>query len=312
MKTLVYHSGALGDFLSIFPLLKIWRENTKSPITLLGRPEYGALAQMSGLTDNILDIDSKENMAFFSETEQEKTKTLFNRYSHCILFAKNSSPLVTNAEKYCKGRVLSQNPFPSSEIHIIDYHCQLIKEYVTLHNSAPDVPFLKVLKKIDEFTPGAIVIHPGSGSKRKNWAFSSFLYVAEKIRSRGFQIIWITGPAEERFTFPVCDTVYNNRQLCDLVNLFSQSALYIGNDSGVTHLAAASGCSVIAIFGPSDPAVWSPKGEKQVIVVYKKTSCSPCHLRCSSQAANCNTECLVQITPEEVAKLIDVQLDQIF
>ena len=312
MKTLVYHSGALGDFLSIFPLLEIWRANTKSHITLLGRPEYGVLAQMSGLIDNTLDIDSKENLVFFSETEQELTSIQFFRYSHCILFAKKDSPLVVNAEKYCNGIVLSQDPFPSSEIHVVDYHCQLIKEYITLHCSAPITPVLKISKGINEFSSGAVVIHPGSGSKKKNWAFSNYLYVAEKIRDRGLQIVWITGPAEERFTFPVCDTVYNNRPLSDLVNLFSQSALYIGNDSGVTHLAAASGCSVIAIFGPSDPAVWSPRGETKVTVVYKKTSCSPCHLRCSSEAANCNTECLMQITKEEVAELIDMQLEQLY
>lgn len=311
MKTFVYHSGALGDFLSILPLLRIWRQNTKSQIVLLGRPEYGALAQIAGLIDEICNIDNHGSLVFFSEPEPLEIKERLSLYSHCMLFAKTDSPVVTNFKKYFSGTMLIHDPFPSTKIHVIDYHLQLIKEFGFLHCLSPIFSTLETSVDNQICTPGAVVIHPGSGSRKKNWAFSKYIQVAQKIRSRGLAIIWITGPAESSFSFPTSDTVYNNRPLSDLVTLLGQSTLYIGNDSGITHLAAISGCAVIALFGPSDPVVWSPRGKNQITVVYKKLSCSPCHLCHVSHADSCSFECLNQISSDEVANLAEEYLDKI-
>jgi heptosyltransferase III len=309
MKTLVYQSGALGDFLSILPLLRTWKENTQSQIILLGRPQYGALAQMAGLIDEIYDIDKKDSLVFFSESEPQKIKELLSSYSHCLLFAKKDSSLVITIKKYFPGTVLVQDPFPSTGIHIIDYHFQLIKSFNFLHSRFSIFPSLELLKKEQFFATGAVAIHPGSGSQKKNWAFSNYLQVAQRLRNKGFTIIWITGPAESHFSFPIWDRVCNSWPLSELVNLLSQSTLYIGNDSGITHLAAVSGCAVIAVFGPSDPVMWSPRGVKQITVVYKKLPCSPCHLRPVSNEDKCSFECLSQISSNEVALLAEEQLE---
>jgi heptosyltransferase-3 len=308
MKTLVYHSGALGDFLSIFPLLRIWREYTNSQIVLLGRPEYGVLAQMSGLIDELHSIDNRDSLVFFSEPAPLVIKERLSLYTHCMLFAKSDSPLVINFKKYFSGTLLVQDPFPQTRTHIIDYHLQLIRESGFLHYLSPTISILQPVVDHQLCVPGSVVIHPGSGSRKKNWAFSNYLQVAEKIRSRGLPIIWISGPAEGHFSFPTLDTVYDNRPLSDLVTLLGQSTLFIGNDSGITHLAAASGCAVIAIFGPSDPVVWAPRGEKLTSVVYKELSCSPCHLRHVSPTDCCSFECLNQISSNEVVLLVEVHL----
>jgi ADP-heptose:LPS heptosyltransferase len=309
MKTLVYQSGALGDFLSILPLLRTWKENTRSQITLLGKSQYGVLAQMAALIDEIYDIDKKDSLVFFSEAEPQKTKEILSSYTHCMLFAKTDSSLVITIRKYFSGTILIQDPFPPTGIHIIDYHFQLIKNFVFSPSRSPIFPPIELYKKKKSFTTAIIVIHPGSGSQKKNWAFSNYLQVAQRLRNKGLTIIWITGPADTYFSFPALDTVYNNRSLSDLVSLLSQSDLYIGNDSGISHLAAASGCAVIALFGPSDPVQWSPRGLKKITVVYKKLPCSPCHLLPVSHADNCSFECLSQISSNEVVLLAEEQLE---
>jgi ADP-heptose:LPS heptosyltransferase len=73
--------------------------------------------------------------------------------------------------------------------------------------------------------------------------------------------------------------------------------LYIGNDSGITHMAAALDIPTLAIFGPTDPVLWSPRG-KNVVVVRKETECSPCpqekFLRCQK------AECLYRVDMGDV------------
>jgi ADP-heptose:LPS heptosyltransferase len=87
-----------------------------------------------------------------------------------------------------------------------------------------------------------VVIHPFSASARKNWPYECFQAVAERLP---LPVEW----AQDRF-----------ESLLDLAEWMAGARLYIGNDSGITHLAAAVGVPVVAIFGPSDPDIWAPRG----------------------------------------------------
>jgi ADP-heptose:LPS heptosyltransferase len=87
-----------------------------------------------------------------------------------------------------------------------------------------------------------IVIHPFSGGARKNWPLASYQALAEKLP---LPVEW----AQDRF-----------ESLLDLAEWIAGARLYIGNDSGITHLAAAVGVPTLALFGPTDPRVWAPRG----------------------------------------------------
>jgi len=107
-------------------------------------------------------------------------------------------------------------------------------------------------------TPGDFaVIHPFSGSPRKNWPLERFRELAARL---SIPVRWCAGPQE------VLETAVRFENLYDLACWLSTARLYIGNDSGITHLAAAVGVPVVAIFGPSDPAVWAPRGDRVSIV----------------------------------------------
>jgi len=106
---------------------------------------------------------------------------------------------------------------------------------------------------------GYIVIHPFSGSRRKNWPLDRFRRVAEALASYG-KVEWCAGPEEELAGAHRWDNLYH------LACRLAGARLYIGNDSGISHLAAAAGAPVLALFGPTDPAVWAPRGPSVRIV----------------------------------------------
>lgn len=98
------------------------------------------------------------------------------------------------------------------------------------------------------------VIHPFSGSPRKNWPLDRFRRMARGLE-RTMAVRWCSG----REDAPIEGAVFID-DLYELACWLAKAQLYIGNDSGITHLAAAVGTPVLALFGPTDPAVWAPRG----------------------------------------------------
>ena len=199
-----------------------------------------------------------------------------------------------NLKKAGIKHLIHQEPFPacSENIHITDY---LLKSLDTLginkSNATPKV-FLnnEDLCLGDKFIKDAVVnpskpliaIHPGSGSRQKCWPVERFGALMLRIqRESDAQFLVTSGPADGKIiealrqkTGDIFITA-NQLPLPHLAAIIAKCRLFIGNDSGVTHLAAAAGTPTIALFGPTDPEMWGPRGEK-VTILYKKLPCSPC------------------------------------
>jgi heptosyltransferase-3 len=106
------------------------------------------------------------------------------------------------------------------------------------------------------------VIHPFSGSARKNWPLERFREVARKLAP---PVRWCAGPQEPLPPELMSDaTRFEN--LYELACWLASARVYIGNDSGITHLAAAVGTPVVAVFGGTDAAVWAPRGERMRVL----------------------------------------------
>jgi heptosyltransferase III len=104
-----------------------------------------------------------------------------------------------------------------------------------------------------------LAVHPGSGSPAKNWPAERFAEVARRLAG-GRPWLFVRGPAEATLPVPEGAVDAQDWPLRTLAAVFSRVALFIGNDSGASHLAAASGAPTLSLFGPSDPALWSPVG----------------------------------------------------
>jgi ADP-heptose:LPS heptosyltransferase len=120
--------------------------------------------------------------------------------------------------------------------------------------------------------PGALktncfaVLHPGAGARRKRWPAERYAALAERLARRGLTTAVTSGPADEdavaslqaALSQPI--QVLAGLELRDLAAILGRASLVVGNDSGVTHLAALTGAPTLALFGPFDPAYWAPIG----------------------------------------------------
>ena len=116
------------------------------------------------------------------------------------------------------------------------------------------------------------MLHPGSGSAKKNAPLPWFLELAHRMeRERAVTPVFLTGEADADVAAQLSACAPHRTHLRDLslleaARVLAGAVTYVGNDSGITHLAAALGVPTLAVFGPTDPEQWGPRGEKVRIV----------------------------------------------
>jgi ADP-heptose:LPS heptosyltransferase len=143
---------------------------------------------------------------------------------------------------------------------------------------------------------------PGSGALEKNWPVTNFLEVSRWWRHElGGLVLLFLGPAEQKRAelnaLRTSAVIAANLPLGRVAALLRAVDVYLGNDSGVTHLAAALGTPTVALFGPSSAAEWGPRGAS-VSVITHNVECSPCLRSAMKSCAHRN--CLLGISAGEV------------
>jgi ADP-heptose:LPS heptosyltransferase len=305
MATLVYHTGALGDFITAVPALSLWKARNKNHrLVLLGNPAVGEFAKDAGVVDDYGDVDDYSFLPLFLDDFSPDVNKILSPFHAAILFAAPDSPVISNFKQSGIKKLFWQPPFPASRTPAVDYHLSLFTDPQSLEQAEkvprftfPETLLKKSLNVIPEHqTP--VALHPGSGSRKKNWPFERWLLLAESLRKKRIPLVWLLGPAERRVAVPSHDYAVVNQPLSLCAALLSRCRAFVGNDSGMAHLAAAAGCRTVALFGPSDPAVWAPRG-RDVRVIYKPKPCSPCH-RSATAPLSCDKDCMRAITVEKV------------
>lgn len=131
-------------------------------------------------------------------------------------------------------------------------------DFFAVHVGAPlpAVPCLRVAPRPSRL----IYIHPFSGSARKNWPLERFQLLSRWLETTGRAVRFLAAPHQH---LPGADIIPN---LDDLAARLAGCSLYIGNDTGITHLAAAAGANTLALFGPTPPSVWAPRGPQVTLL----------------------------------------------
>ena len=127
------------------------------------------------------------------------------------------------------------------------------------------------------------VIHPAAAAATKQWAAEKFGRVTEDVRSRGLGVVAITTPGERSIidemnngtTAPVA--AFTDLSLPEITALLARARVFIGNDSGIAHIAAAVETPSVVIFGSSNRAHWQPWANAAAEVVFEEMECQPCH-----------------------------------
>ena len=148
-------------------------------------------------------------------------------------------------------------PPADSRLHAADF---FLRRVGGVGAAVPQVPV--PLMPREDFA----MIQPFSGSPRKNWPLDHYRELASKLKT---PVLWCAGPDE------ALDGAVRFADLYELACWLARGRIYIGNDSGITHLAAAVGTPTVAIFGPTDPALWAPRGEQVRIVSGDLTTIAP-------------------------------------
>jgi ADP-heptose:LPS heptosyltransferase len=153
-----------------------------------------------------------------------------------------------------------------------------------------------------------VAIHPGSGGPRKCWPHAHFRELVHLLHARKHVfLVFLTGPAESGELKDAMDAAVSGLQgnavhfsglgLPEVAAVLGLCSVYVGNDSGLTHTAAVAGTRVIALFGPTDPVLWRPLGEK-VSVLRSPLDCAPCS---DDRSRLCGERvCLSGILPRDV------------
>jgi ADP-heptose:LPS heptosyltransferase len=166
--------------------------------------------------------------------------------------------------------VIARSPAPPPGCHAADWLSGALDASALPAGVSPE-PSLAITSAelaaarawLDRLPRPFVAVHAGSGSPRKNWPAARFASVARTLAG-GEPFLWVEGPADPPTEPSALDiptwVPARSLPLRTLAALLAQASLYVGNDSGISHLSAAAGAPTVALFGPTDPAQWAPIG----------------------------------------------------
>jgi ADP-heptose:LPS heptosyltransferase len=146
-----------------------------------------------------------------------------------------------------------------------------------------------------------VVIHPGSGSPHKCVAPEVLATVADELCRQGIPVVLAEGPADEARVRDVADLcaakpcVVRGQELVRMADILAHAALFIGHDSGLTHLAAALDIPTVALFGPTDANRWVPRGASVAVL-----SGLPCRCDGWDMVRGCAEKPCLRIAPDRI------------
>jgi heptosyltransferase-3 len=271
-RVLVIFPGALGDLMCLMPALSaISRRHPGASVELMARLELARLAAGRSVVVRRHSIDAREVGELFADETAGGARRFFGDFDRVYsFFASDDARFRARLAAAIDGEV-SFHPFrPGGEGHVSAGYLRAIGEASSpmdarLEPTPNDLAAaLRVLAESKCDGSNLILIFPGSGSPGKNWPADKFAALAYELSlSSRASVAVVLGPAETSIEpiFPEAGVpVLRDLDLPTVAAIARLAAAFVGNDSGVSHLAAAVGAAGVVIFGPTDPARWRPMG----------------------------------------------------
>lgn len=299
---IVVRQGALGDFILSLPLLRaLARQN--APVCLITRRAYLPLLPPGCRCERWLDCDSASVASILAGDAPPDQLAECFQGAEAYLFLARDSQLEAVLRRYGVRNVTWLNPRPTAPPHVA---VRFLREAgLPVPADLLEQPLWPAPDPASASTPGrrCLWVHPGSGSARKNWPAAFFAkFAAAWQQDHGEEVLVSFGEADEVVRPTMLQALaalgvrYQFRtgmSLAELKDRLSgEAALFVGNDSGVSHLAAALGVPSLVFFRATDPAVWRPLGHCLALLPQDILALTPscremasCHLPLSTPSA---------------------------
>ena len=284
-NVLFFHSGGLGDFVLTWPiLLGAARVLAQSRVIAVVGGDRGKLAEQALRVEH-RDIDGSGGWSklFGDGDVSERAAKLLAKASHVVtLVADAGSAWAANAKRLApSASVLALTPPPRdlANMHAVEFLVRQLDGDTALQAGAAGMveSVAKTgLNPRGHDPAGPALLHVGSGSPRKNWPVARWAELSHRLRDEGRRVRILLGEAErERLSDEeqadlanAADDLQAPSDLLELWFLLRGAGLYIGGDTGPTHLAAMAGLPTLALFGPSsNAAAWRPVGPRTDVLI---------------------------------------------
>ncbi|MGB7913274.1 MAG: glycosyltransferase family 9 protein [Desulfobaccales bacterium] len=314
-RILLWHQGALGDLLLAGPaLLAVRRRYPRARLTGLGQPQpWGLLSHTLSLEAVWDSGESRWAPLLASAPLPPELRVRLAGFQLALVFTpKPDSPVLAGLRQAGIPEVAWVPSFPEAGSEPV---AALQARYLAGLGLTVDSSFRLVLPPDAEreaVLPEAenwLAVAPGSGHAKKNWPLSHYYEVSRALSWQyRLRVVWLAGPAEAplmAYLLPLAaaqgQVLLKDAPLARVAAALRSCRLFLGNDSGLSHLAAAlGGPRVLALFGPTDPEVWAPAGAG-VRILRGPCPQSPC---ARGREISCpQPRCLEDLSPAAVLEI---------
>lgn len=271
--TLILFPGSLGDIVCALPALSVLCRKENEKVTIAARGEAFELCKTFPIVERVISLEGRIFSQLFLDYQQieKEVRKFFLPFSNIVSWYGNSQRKVAeNLLLLYQGQLRSFLFFTGQEeCHAVSYYLRCVDEE-TLRCPSLRLP-QEVQQWVDAFWrqhwerfSQVLALHPGSGGRKKRWDSEGFRRIAQwwRQKKQNGRVLILLGPAErkEREEWRMIGKVVSDLSVVQIAALLSRATLYIGNDSGVSHLAGAVGVRGIVLFGPTPPQKWRPLG----------------------------------------------------
>src|ERR1700730_5172894 len=289
-RILVIRGGAIGDFILTLPALKALRDACPhAQIEILGYKHIAVLAENRFYAQAVRSIEHGPLSSFFAKNSElpAELANYFASFDLIISYLYDPELIFQNNLRRCGAENLLCGPskIVESGEHAASQLAQPIEDLGIGVSDLAEKIFLSLEERefarefLQNLQQPILAIHPGSGSMQKNWPLENWMELFS--RTDGFppaenqgrqsrkvpSIIVISGEADKAET-EALEGALKNREVRFAKNLplphlaaVLERTIFIGHDSGISHLAAAAGANCVLLFGPTDPNVWAPRNK---------------------------------------------------
>jgi ADP-heptose:LPS heptosyltransferase len=279
-RILVIRGGALGDFILTLPALKALRDaRPQAHMEILGYKHIAVLAENRFYVQAVHSMEYGPLARFFACNSElpAELADYFASFDLIVSYLYDPDRIFeinlrrSGVENLICGpaRIVEKADHAARQLArpIEELGIDLVDLAERIFPSVEDREFARA--SLETLPEPIVAIHPGSGNQQKNWSLENWLGLFSRTsRFAGFKgLLVVSGEADEAQTERL-EREWRDRNVCFAKNLplphlaaVLERSIFIGHDSGISHLAAAAGANCILLFGPTDPDVWAPMNQ---------------------------------------------------